>query len=170
MAESILAGYFAVNVIYPFLLIFTLIFAILQRSKVLGDGKKQIDALVALSIALISVAFTYATGVITKIVPILAVSAVVLLVFMILYGFVASADKDKGLILPPSIQWAFMGLIVIVIILGMIWATGQWNTVWGWFLTGGTPSGIATNVLLVVIIAAAMIVVLVPFGKKKSSS
>lgn len=167
LTETILGSYFAVNVVYPFLLIFTLIFAILQRSKILGDDKKQIDALVALSVSLIAVAFSYATGVISKLIPFLAVAAVILLVFMILYGFIASADKEKGLVLHKNIQWAFLGLIIIAVVIAVIWATGQLDRVYGWIVNGGQPTGIATNILLVVIVIAALIVVLVPFGKKK---
>ena len=32
----------------PFALVFTLIFAILQKTKLLGDGKKQVDAIIGL--------------------------------------------------------------------------------------------------------------------------
>ncbi|HLD97853.1 MAG TPA: hypothetical protein VI815_00850 [Candidatus Nanoarchaeia archaeon] len=167
VTETILGSYFAVNVIYPFLLIFTLIFAILQRSKILGDNKKQIDALVALSVALIAVAFSYATGIISKLMPFLAVAVVILLVFLILYGFVASSN-EKGLIIPPSVQWGFFVLIVIAVIIAVIWATGQLDTVYGWVVNGGQPTGIATNILLVAIIVGAMIVVLAPWKKKDS--
>ncbi|MEK6890580.1 MAG: hypothetical protein AABX03_00415 [Nanoarchaeota archaeon] len=166
VTDTILGSYFAVNVVYPFLLIFTLIFAILQRSKILGDDKKQIDSLVALSIALIAVAFSYATGIISKLMPFLAVAAVILLVFLILYGFVASSNKD-GLTLPKQVQWALLALISISVIIAVIWATGQWDRVYGWIVNGGQPTGIATNVLLVVIIVAAMVIVLIPW--KKSS-
>ena len=49
--ETILTSEFAVGIIYPFLLVFVLIFAVLQKSKILGEDKKQIDSLIALSIA-----------------------------------------------------------------------------------------------------------------------
>src|SRR3989344_8182827 len=94
--ETILTSFFAVRVVYPFLLIFTLIFAILQKSKILGEEKSQIDALIALSIALIVVAFSWSTDIVISLMPFLAVCLVILLVFMLLYGFVAS-DNEKGL-------------------------------------------------------------------------
>ena len=169
LTETILGSYFAVNVVYPFLLIFTLIFAILQRSKILGDGKKQIDALVALSVALIAVAFSYATGIISKLMPFLAVAAVILLVFLILYGFVASSNKD-GLIIPKQVQWALLVLITIAVIIAVIWATGQWDRVYDWIFGGGQPTGIGTNILLIAIIIGAMVIVLFPWKNKSGSS
>lgn len=164
--ETILASDIAVYGIYPFILIFTLIFAILQRSKILGDDKRQIDAMVSFSIALIAVAFSYATGIIATLMPILAISAVVLLVFMILYGFVASTN-EKGLELPKWMQMSLLVLIVIVVVIATIYATGQWDRVYGWMVNGGEPSGIATNILLIVIIIGALVAVLFPFGKSK---
>ena len=43
------------DVMLPFLLIFTIFFAILQKTKVLGEGKKNMNLAVALVIALIVV-------------------------------------------------------------------------------------------------------------------
>ena len=42
-----------VETILPFLLVFTLVFAVLQKSKILGDNKKQIDAIVSLVVGLL---------------------------------------------------------------------------------------------------------------------
>ena len=54
------------EVLLPFLLVFTVVFAILQKTSILGKGKKQIDAIVSLVVGLIVVAFGYATNVIIK--------------------------------------------------------------------------------------------------------
>ena len=69
--------------ILPFVLIFVLIFAILQKSKILGEGKAQIDALVALAIALILLTVPVARDIVVNLMPWLAVGAAVILVFMI---------------------------------------------------------------------------------------
>jgi len=81
---------FLTNAVLPFLLVFVLIFAVLQKSKVLGEEKNQIDALVSLTIALILVAVPGPQKfIIINLMPWLAVALAVLLVFFILYGFVA---------------------------------------------------------------------------------
>ena len=67
--------------ILPFLLVFVIIFAILQKSKILGAGKAQIDALVSLVIAIVLIVFPTPRDIIVNLVPWLAVGVVVILVF-----------------------------------------------------------------------------------------
>jgi hypothetical protein len=62
--------------ILPFILVFTLVFAILQKTKLLGDGKKQIDAIVSLVIGLILISFSYAVGILTILIPFLVISVI----------------------------------------------------------------------------------------------
>lgn len=157
---TILESYFAINVIYPFLLSFTLIFAILQKSKILGEDKKQIDALIAFSISLIFVAFSWATGIVSAMMPFLVVTLVILLVFMILYGFVAS-DNSEGLVLSVGLKRGLGVLAALAVIVAVIVATGQWSTVVGWiFNSNGSPSNLASNILMVAVIVGALAVVL----------
>jgi hypothetical protein len=165
---TILESPFAVQIIYPFLLIFTIFFAILQRSKILGEDKKQIDALVAFSIALITIAFSWATGVIVKLMPFLAISVVIILVFMILWGFVASTN-GKGLELSKGLQNTFLVIIIIALVIAVIVATGQWDyAVKSLFSEGGATS-LAGNILMLVIIGGAIAVVFAsPKGKTSS--
>lgn len=164
--QTILASDFAVNVIYPFLLIFTLIFAILQKSKILGEDKKQIDALVALSIALIAVAFTWATGIISKLMPFLAIAAVILLIFLILYGFVASSNKD-GLVLHKNLVIAFGVLIAVSLVIAVLFATGQWDRVYNSVFSSGQPTNLASNVFLIAVVVGAFALLWFSTGKKK---
>lgn len=165
--ETILVNDFAVQVIYPFLLVFTLIFAILEKSKILGEGKQQIDAIISLSIALIVVAFSYATHIITNLMPFLAVSVVILLVFMILFGFVASTNNE-GLKLPRGLQIAFGILIGIGLIVAVIIATGQGSVVYDALFVSGQPTDLASNILIIAIIIGAITAVLVSSKNKKS--
>ena len=46
MAVPLLLSSFFLEIIWPFVLVFTLIFAILQKTQLLGEGKKQIDAMI----------------------------------------------------------------------------------------------------------------------------
>ena len=50
---AIFSNPFFTEMLLPFLLVFVVVFAILQKSKILGDGKAQIDAIVGLVIGLI---------------------------------------------------------------------------------------------------------------------
>ncbi|MBS3066226.1 hypothetical protein J4205_00225 [Candidatus Pacearchaeota archaeon] len=129
--ETILSSELAIRIVYPFLLIFVLVFAILEKSKILGEEKHQINSIIALVIGLITIAFSWATNIIINLMPFLAISAVVLLVFLILYGFVASTNKD-GLQLDKNLQVALGVLAGIVVIIALIVATGQWDRVYNW--------------------------------------
>ena len=168
VVETILTNYFAVRVVYPFLLVFTLIFAILQKSKILGEDKRQVDALVSLSIALIVVAFSWSTDIIVGLMPFLAVSLIILLVFMLLYGFVASGDE--GLKITDNVRKSILGLIVIALIIAVLVVTGQWERLYYSLFIDYGGSNVLTNIILLVIVAGAIFaVVYTGKGKKKSS-
>ena len=52
-AETILQSTIVSKFILPFLLVFFIVFAILEKTKLLGDGQKQLNALLAFVIGLI---------------------------------------------------------------------------------------------------------------------
>ena len=164
VVETILTSEFAVRIIYPFLLVFVLIFAVLQKSKILGDDKKQIDSLVALSIALIVVAINWATDVITQMMPFLAITLVSILVFLLIYGFVAS-DNEKGIEFPTWAKGVFAIIATLVVIIALIVSTGQWDKVYD-FVVGGDNSSFWTNAILIVAVVVVVVVVLLS-GKGK---
>lgn len=141
--------------ILPFLLVFTLVFAILERTKILGEGKKQINAIVSLVVGLLLIAFTYPTGIITKLVPFMAVMAVVIFVFLLLYGFVA-ADGKEGLKLHKGIKIAAGIIILIALVIAVLWATGSLDFIEDTF----SSSSIWGNIILIAVIIGALAVVL----------
>ncbi len=164
--ENILVSEFAVRIIYPFLLIFTLVFAILQKSKILGEDKKQIDALISLSIALIVIAFSWATNIIVNLMPFLAVSIVILLVFMVLYGFVASGKE--GFEISGKLKVGIGVLAFIAVVIAVLIVTGQWERVYhSLFIEYGSGTNVLTNLILLVIVIGAIVAVVFPFGKTK---
>src|SRR3989344_2148241 len=125
MVSTLFQSDIFVQIVLPFILIFTVIFAILEKAKILGEDKKQIDAIVSFVIALIFVSYSYATGVISNLMPFLGISAIVILIFMILFGFV-SAGKE-GFEMNKGLKITFGVLIGIGLIIVVIWATGAWD-------------------------------------------
>lgn len=148
------------EMILPFLLVFVLMFAILQKTKILGDGKAQIDALVGLAIGLIVIGFPGPRNFIVALMPWMAMGVAVILVFLILYGFVAgdlSGDKT-----PPWMKTTF-GILAGLFVLGVVMkVSGLWKFVLGGFSFG---SEFWVNVALIILIIGAMIVAIV--GSKK---
>lgn len=149
--------------ILPFLLVFVLVFAILQKSKILGEDKKQIDFLVALAIALILIGMPQPRSYIVDMVPWLAVALVVLLVFFLIYGFAAGSDKDKGFVIPNWLKTTILVLAIIFVVVLVLYITGAWDKVYDWF-TEGDAGG---NILVLIVVGVALWIAL---GVKKSGS
>jgi len=151
--QTILSHPIFVETILPFLLIFTLVFAILQKSKFLGEGKRQLDAIIALAVALIVISFAQAVGIILQLIPFLAVSIVVLLVLFLLLG---AFWKDS---IPKGYATFLAAIVTIAVAVAVMYFTGAWE----WMLdiiTGKTgDSEIIANVIFVIIIVAAVTVV-----------
>ncbi len=154
MAEPFLISPFFVNYILPFVLVFTLIFAILQKTKILGEGKKQIDAIVAAVIGLILIAYPDARNIVVLLMPFLAVSITILFVFLLFYAFTNNKDDEilsKGWKIVLSIIFALALLTAFLII------TGWWGFVVDLFAHRNT---ILVNVIMIVIIVGAIIAVI----------
>lgn len=143
--------------ILPFLIVFVLVFAILQRSKVLGEGKSQIDALISLAIALILVITPVARNFIVDIIPFLAIALVVMLFFLLMYAFVAGKDWYA-----PWMKWAFGVLGAIFITVVVIMKSGIIDTL----NSGNSFSSVAINVLLIAIIIGVFSLAAFYKGKK----
>lgn len=154
---------FFMELLLPFLLVFVLIFAILQKSKILGDGKAQIDALVSLAIALIVIAIPGPRDIVVNLMPWLAVAVAVVLVFLIIYGFVAG-DLTKT----PTWMKVVFGILAGVFTIGVVlYVSGLWDTVSSYFSSGNQE--LWMSIVMLVIIGGA-IAVAVSTGKKNGSS
>ena len=162
---GIFAHPFFTQVILPFLLIFTVIFAILEKTEILGKGKKQINAIVSLIIGLIVVGVPFAVGVIQRMIPVIAVVIVILLLFMLLFGFIGGGEKG-GLNLGMRIGFGIiLGITLIVVV---IWAVGGFE----WFAENlGTPGAADfwQSVIMFAIIATAIAVGVTSGGKPSTT-
>jgi len=165
MAGPVFLSPIFMEYILPFTLVFTLVFAILQKTKLLGENTKQINAIIGLVIGLILIAFPFARDVVVLLMPFLAVSAVILLVFMLLYGFIWG--KSNGDVLHSGVKIALgiiMGLAVVTMVL---FATGWWDNIYNFLFERNNTSQIWVNVVLIVVMAGAVLAVIL--GKDKSS-
>ena len=154
MAEPFLIHPYFLEFVLPFVLVFTLIFAILQKTQLLGDSKKNVDALVGAVAGLILIAFPAARSVVVLLMPFLAVSAVLLLVFMLLYGFILG-KKDGDEILGKPWQVTFGAILFLGLITFLLMITGYWDTVY-YFFFGSNYAQVWSNIILIVAIAAAV--------------
>jgi len=158
---TILSSPLFVTTILPFLLIFTIVFAVLQKAKIFGEGKKQIDAIVALVIGLLAISFRYAIGIIVELVPFLAVSLVIILVLLILLG---SFHKEGEFELPKGIKWVLISLSMLALVIAILIITGFWSTAYDYITIDG-GSGFLRNIIFVIIAVAAIAAVIWGSGK-----
>ena len=151
MVETIFTNPVFVETILPFLLMFTIIFAILQKTKIFGEGKKQIDAIIALVIALLFISFGRATDIVVEMIPILGIALMVILVFMILVG---SMFEEGKFAMHKYLQIG-IGIAIGVLVSGTaLVLTGGLDFIIGFIY--GDNTGLLINGILVVVIAAAI--------------
>jgi len=166
--NTVLSHPIFVETILPFILLFTVVFAILQKAQIFGKDKKQIDALVALVVGLLVISFAQATGVILQMTVFLAVSLVVILVLLLLLGSFAPEGKffDKE---GPFPGWLRMTLIIVAllaVVIAVVYFTGFWETLYDWVYVG-TDSSVFVNVLFIAIVIGAVIAVIAGGKAKK---
>jgi len=155
MVEPIFITPLFADYILPFVLVFTLIFAVLQKTQLLGDGKKQINAIIGLIVGLILISFPFARDIVVQLMPFLAVSSVILLVFMLLYGFVWG--KKEGDVLHKGVKISLAIILGLALITAILVISGYWSPVYNFMFNREGATQVWINVLLIVIIAGAVV-------------
>ena len=127
------------DVMLPFLLIFVIIFAILQKAKILGEGKKNLNVIIALVVALL-VVVPHVTGrysgyadpvqIINDSLPQVSVVLVAVIFLLILIGVFAQEQVFLGVSMPGWI--AFFSFVTIVAIFGG--SAGWWDGRFNYYL------------------------------------
>lgn len=163
MVETIFSNPIFRDFILPFLLVFTLVFAVLDKSKLLGEGKRQINAIISGVIGLILIGFAYPTGIIVKLVPFLAVALFVLFVFMLIFGFIIG--RKEGDVLPAGLKIVLGIILGLAVIVAVMWATGSWDTIYNTLIKSEYTGKIWINVFFLAIIGGAIAIVLSSGGK-----
>lgn len=142
------------DVMLPFLLVFVIIFAILQKTKILGEGKKNLSVVVAVVVALL-VVIPHVTGrfpansdpvvIINDALPQVSIVLVAVIFLLIMIGVFGQDYVFLGVTMPGWIT--LFSLIVIVLIFGG--AAGWWDSGFGSTLQDffGTE-GIAVAIML----------------------
>jgi hypothetical protein len=125
------------DVLLPFLLVFTVVFAVLQKSNILGEDQNNLDAIVAFVVGLLFVAASKAVSIINEALPQVMILVVVGLGFLLMLGIFAKPGgtvfDDLGKNTRLVIQ-IVMAVAVVLIFLGVIkldngqsWLSYGWN-------------------------------------------
>ena len=125
-----------IEVVLVFLLIFVIIYAILQKTKILGEAKKNLNIVVAMVVGLL-VVIPHVTGrfppnadpviIIQDALPSISIVLVAIIFLLILIGVFGQEKIFLGMSMPGWI--AFFSFAVIVIVFGG--AAGWWSGYFG---------------------------------------
>ncbi|HLC32444.1 MAG TPA: hypothetical protein VJJ82_01320 [Candidatus Nanoarchaeia archaeon] len=162
------------DVLLPFILTFTIMFAILERTAIFGkEGpkdkevtKKNLNAMVAFVTAFLVVASSKLVEVITKVSSEIIVLLLLIVFFLMMVGtFYTTAEiKEKGVHLEGAWKIGFMIFVLISLVFifldALVASNGQtWLEVfWNWLSSFATNTAVAAIVLIIVLIIIIVIV------------
>ncbi|MCK5044002.1 hypothetical protein KAR52_03315 [Candidatus Pacearchaeota archaeon] len=156
--ETILQHWILTRFAFPFLLMFFIVFAILEKTKLLGEGKKQLNALLSFVVALVFVSAIYPTVVVNNMILFLTVGLVVLFVALLLWGFIFG-DKE-GFKIQGWIKGVLGGLVGVAMIIAVLWATGVQGKVIEFLFRQEWSNTFWINAVFIAVIAIALALVL----------
>lgn len=149
------------NFVYPFLLIFFIVFAVLEKTKIFGAERKQINALIAFVIGFIFVSAIFPKEMVGNLILFLTIAIVIVFVVLLLWGF-AMGEEGASVLSKPGWVKVVIGIVVVLaVVVAVFWASGidtiaflnkLFNSSWS--------DAFWTNFFFVVLVAIALAVVL----------
>lgn len=158
--ETIFQHWIVTQFILPFLLIWTLVFAILEKTKLLGEGKTQINSLVAFIIAFIFLSAIQPREIVSNLILFLTVALVVMFVGLLLWGFISGEELKSGILSKNGLKWVAGIVILVSVAIAFFWASGTESKVFDLLFNQSWSNSFWTNVAFVVVIAGALALVL----------
>jgi len=144
------------DVMLPFLLIFTILFAILQKTRILGDEKKNLNMVISLVMSLMvvipHVLGTYPSEqwdpvyVLNRALPTVSIIIVAIIMMLILIGIFGGEARFLGASLPGVIS--FVSLLLILLI--FVGSAGWWPTFGDWMMNIFGSDAIALIIIILV--------------------
>ncbi len=141
--------------ILPFLFVFAIIFAILEKTEVLGSGKHQINAIISLVSGLIFLSFNYAKSIVINLIPFMTVVLVILFVFILLYSFTNFNNESRGILGEKMRKWV-TGAVIISVIVAILVFTGYWNNITEFTNQNKNAGVVWINIIFIVLIIAGI--------------
>ena len=147
-----------IDVLLPFLLVFTILFAILDKTKILGEGKKNMNIAVSLIFAILfvvpHVTGNYPAGydpvqIVNSALPSVSLVVVAIIALMILIGVFAHDRLMLGMTAP-----GWVGLFSIVTLVFIFGSAAGW---WSASFVGWLEFTFGNDILAIVIIDMLLI-------------
>lgn len=152
--------------IYPFLLVFFILFAVLEKTKLFGSegNTKQLNALVSLVIGLIFISAVFPKIVAANLMLFLVLAMIIAFVGLLLWGFITGGPEKSGdaFLGSKASKW-FGGVLILAIVIAVVWATGLdagLEKAFDWIFNSTGSGEFWTNFILIAIVVGAIAMVL----------
>lgn len=153
--ETILQSEIFTRFALPFLLIFFIVFGILEKTKLFGENK-QLNAGISFVIGLIFVSAVFPKLVVGNLILFLTVAIVVLFVALLLWGFVVGEiPKIEG-----ALKWVIAIVVIVAVAIALLFASGIEGSVFELLFYQAWSGTFWTNVAFIVVVILALVLVL----------
>lgn len=114
------------GIIFPFLLMFVVSYAILQKTKVLS-GEATINAMIAMAVSFLGVMSNTVISIVSFIAPWFTVMMIFLILLLLLFAIMGVSEKEFLAAVKSNrgIQWSILGVSLIILIAGFSVTIGQ---------------------------------------------
>lgn len=123
--ETGLINYF--GIIFPALLVFAIVFALLEKTKLLGENK-GINAIIAIVLAFIVMLSANIANIINYMAPWFVVLIIFVLLLLIVYKMMGASDQNLVNVITEykGIQWtiAILGIIIAIAAIANVYGPG----------------------------------------------
>jgi hypothetical protein len=145
--------------VIPFLLIFAVVFAILKKTKILGEDNDGILAIIAVALGLLSLQFDFVSEFFAVVFPRFGIGLSLFLVLLIFVGFFMKKDNDEDMFKKMGWMGYLIGIGVV------IWALSEWDE---WNNFGGFGGWFSENIWALLILGGVIAVIVIAKGSGKS--
>ncbi|MBR9701435.1 hypothetical protein GOV13_00770 [Candidatus Pacearchaeota archaeon] len=157
--ETIFQHWIVTQFVLPFILIWTIVFAILRKTKILGENQ-QVDSLVAFVIGFIFISVLQPKEIVSNMVLFLTVALIVMFVGLLLWGFVSGKSMGSDILSANWAKWVAGIVIVVAVIIALVYSAGIDNALISLLFQQSWSGTFWTNAAFIVVVAAALALVL----------
>lgn len=115
------------SIIFPALLIFFVVFAVLEKTKILGEGKTAVNAIVGIAIAFILILSKDIVAIINYMIPWFVIVFIFLILLLVVFKIMGATDQTIADLLAnnKTVQWILVGIGVIILIASIAHVYGE---------------------------------------------
>lgn len=154
VASTILQSSIFTDFAFPFLLVFFILFGVLEKLKVFGDDKHMLNAMISFVVGLIFVAAVFPKAIVGNLILFLTVAIVVVFIALLLWGFIAGEIPK----IPKGLQAGVAIVVMIAVVIALLWAMGIATNTFDFLFNSSWSSSFWTNFAFIVVVIIGMAV------------